>query len=72
MKHRKETTFEQTYNLCVVICIFTGYDQNLWRKSDFFLFCIFKIVTYINCHILLLPLLVNFGLPGENLITSTL
>ena len=62
--------FRTIYLVC--LC-FAGYNESVQRESNFILFCIFNYVPYIKPHPpFLILLLVNFGLPGENLVTSTI
>ena len=71
----RKTIFEQTYNFCVIICFcFRWIYKSLRRKSDFILFCIFNYVTCINLlqFSFLIFLSVNFSLPGEDVVTSTI
>ena len=53
----------------LTVFISAGYNKSLQRESNFILFCILNYVTYIDSHTLNLSL--NFGLPRENLVTST-
>ena len=41
-----------SFNLIVIMCLFffSGYNQSLWRKSNFALFSIFNYVIYITPH----------------------
>ena len=74
--------FEQTYSSCAIKCFCLRWcNQRLRRESNFVFFCIFNYVTcmyiyiyiYIYiCMYILIPLIflsVNFGLPGEKLVT---
>ena len=61
-----------TYMFCVIIWDFYArYNQSLQWENNFILFCIF-IMLHLQTLTPLILLSVNFGLPGENVVTSTI
>ena len=61
------------FNFRTIYLCFAGYNESVERESNFILFYIFNYVPYIKPHPpSLILLLVNFGVPGENLVTSTI
>ena len=65
----RKLIFEQNYTFFIIIWdIFAIYNQILQLESCFVLL----IVLHSQTRTLLIPLSVNFGLPRENLATSTI
>ena len=64
----RKSTFEQNYTFYVIIWDFFGRAQS---ENNFKLF-FFSIMLHLQSLTPWIALLVNFGLPGEKLITSTI